>query len=305
MDEPTSDKRIRRAVLQRLESLERAGLRELPRPVGAKRNAATANRREPVKASDSSLRVQPAEPAPVTAAVRESEAASTPVSASPPAAAPKQSTGTTKGASLFAAAGWDGAPNIPAEQRQPALDLICGQVRGCERCRELATTRTQTVFGVGDPNARLCFMGEAPGADEDRQGEPFVGRAGQLLNKIIEACGLRRQDVYILNTLKCRPPGNRNPLPNEVANCREFLNRQLDIIQPQFICCLGLVAAQALLGVESSMSRLRKRFFDYRGSRVLCTYHPAYLLRNPSAKKDVWEDMQLLLKEMGIALPTR
>jgi DNA polymerase len=109
--------------------------------------------------------------------------------------------------------------------------------------------------------------------------------------------------VFILNTLKCRPPGNRNPLPTEVANCREYLDRQLDIIQPEFICCLGLVAAQALLGTESSMGKLRKRFFDYRGARVLCTYHPAYLLRNPAAKKDVWEDMQLLMGEMGVVLP--
>jgi uracil-DNA glycosylase len=178
-------------------------------------------------------------------------------------------------------------------------------VRGCEQCRELATTRTQTVFGVGNPNARLCFMGEAPGADEDAQGEPFVGRAGQLLNKIIEACTLRREDVYILNTIKCRPPGNRNPLPTEVANCRDFLNRQLDIIQPEFICCLGSVAAQALLNTDSTIGKMRKRFFNYRGSRVLCTYHPAYLLRNPAAKKDVWEDMQLLMTEMGIELPKK
>ena len=202
--------------------------------------------------------------------------------------------------SLFA--GWEGAPKLPAAERQAALQVICNQVSGCERCRELATTRTQTVFGVGNPNARLCFMGEAPGADEDAQGEPFVGRAGQLLNKIIEACTLRRQDVYILNTIKCRPPGNRNPLPTEVANCREYLDRQLDVIQPEFICCLGSVAAQALLSTDSSIGKLRKRFFDYRGSRVLCTYHPAYLLRNPAAKKDVWEDMQLLMAEMGIVL---
>ena len=148
-------------------------------------------------------------------------------------------------------------------------------------------------------------MGEAPGADEDLQGEPFVGRAGQLLNKIIEACTLKRGDVYILNTIKCRPPGNRNPLPNEVANCRGFLDRQLDVIRPEFICCLGTVAAQALLNTEESIGRLRKRFFDYRGCRVLCTYHPAYLLRNPAAKKDVWDDMQMLMREMGIVVGSR
>ena len=300
MDELISAERIRRAVVQRLESLQRAGISELPRP-------AAPNTPESIPAArDEGVSHQERRDAPVLAGPPRSESGS--VAAIPgrsEAPAPSKPTAAAKGAALFAAPGWEGAPKLPPEQRQQALDIICGQVSGCERCRELATTRTQTVFGVGDPNARLCFMGEAPGADEDKQGEPFVGRAGQLLNKIIEACTLRRQDVYILNTIKCRPPGNRNPLPTEVTNCREYLNRQLDIIQPEFICCLGLVAAQALLGVDSSMGKLRKRFFDYRGSRVLCTYHPAYLLRNPSAKKDVWEDMQLLMAEMGIVVPVK
>lgn len=194
---------------------------------------------------------------------------------------------------------------LPLAERPAALAELSGEVSGCTRCQVLASTRTQTVFGVGNPSARLCFMGEAPGADEDAQGEPFVGRAGQLLNKIIEACTLRREDVYILNTIKCRPPQNRNPLPDEVANCREYLNRQLEIIRPEFICCLGAVAAQALLNTDLSIGRMRKRFFDYRGARVLCTYHPAYLLRNPAAKKDVWEDMQLLMREMGIKVGNR
>ncbi|HEV3340480.1 MAG TPA: uracil-DNA glycosylase [Pirellulales bacterium] len=225
--------------------------------------------------------------------------------ASAPSASAPPTPGRAPDASLFGTTAWEGAPKLPPEERAGALDLICAQVKGCQRCQELADTRTQTVFGVGNPNARLCFMGEAPGADEDAQGEPFVGRAGQLLNKIIEACTLRRSDVYILNTLKCRPPGNRNPLPSEATNCREFLDRQLDIIQPEFICCLGSVAAQTLLATDSSIGKLRKRFFDYRGCRVLCTYHPAYLLRNPAAKKDVWDDMQLLMAEMGIALPAK
>jgi uracil-DNA glycosylase family 4 len=297
MDDLISADHIRRALVQRLESLERAGIRDLPRPSAAAIEATRAVVAEPVAAPV--VRDKPDRFAPVQAQSSQATTAANPR----PAASPMPTPIAAKGNSLFTSAGWDGAPKLPPEQRQPALDMICGQVRGCERCRELATTRTQTVFGVGNPNARLCFMGEAPGADEDKQGEPFVGRAGQLLNKIIEACTLKREDVYILNTLKCRPPGNRNPLPTEVANCREYLNRQLDIIQPEFICCLGLVAAQALLGTESTMSKLRKRFFDYRGSRVLCTYHPAYLLRNPGAKKDVWEDMQLLMREMGIALP--
>ncbi len=183
-----------------------------------------------------------------------------------------------------------------------SLERIRQQVADCQLCDELCTTRTQTVFGVGNPRARLCFLGEAPGADEDRQGEPFVGRAGQLLTKIIEACTLSRSDVYILNVLKCRPPGNRAPLPHEAENCREFLDRQLALIRPEFICCLGAVAAQTLLGTQESISRMRGKFFDYHGIAVMCTYHPAYLLRNPAAKKDVWEDMKTLMCRMGIEL---
>jgi DNA polymerase len=193
---------------------------------------------------------------------------------------------------------------IPPD-RAAALTALCREVAACTRCQELATTRKQTVFGVGDPHARLCFLGEAPGGDEDQQGEPFVGKAGQLLNKIIEACTLRREQVYILNTIKCRPPGNRNPEPAELANCRGFLDRQLEIIQPEFICCLGAVAARALLGTEASIGKLRRRFYRHGEIRVLCTYHPAYLLRNPAAKRDVWDDMQLLMNEMGIPLPKK
>lgn len=193
-------------------------------------------------------------------------------------------------------------PNGP-EPRQKLLDIVCREVSACVKCKELASTRTQTVFGVGNPQARLCFMGEAPGADEDRKGEPFVGRAGQLLTKIIEACTLRREEVYILNTIKCRPPGNRNPLPDEVRNCRGYLDRQLEIIRPEFICCLGAVAAQALLDVNTSIGRLRGRFHDYHGINVICTYHPAYLLRNPAAKRQTWDDMKMLMERMGIDLP--
>ena len=182
--------------------------------------------------------------------------------------------------------------------------MIQKEVAACKQCDELASTRTQTVFGVGNPAARLCFLGEAPGADEDRQGEPFVGRAGQLLTRIIEACGFRRQDVYILNVLKCRPPGNRNPLPHEVHNCRGFLNRQLEVIRPEFICCVGSVAAQTLLETDVTIGRLRGKIHQYQGISVVCTYHPAYLLRNPAAKKDTWDDMKLLLREMGIEPPS-
>src|SRR5690606_14043392 len=133
-------------------------------------------------------------------------------------------------------------PPQAAPRQSLTLEILREEVAACTKCHELATTRTQTVFGVGNPKARLCFLGEAPGADEDRLGEPFVGRAGRLLNKIIEACQLKREDVYILNVIKCRPPGNRNPLPEEAMNCRPYLDRQLELIQPEFICCLGAVA---------------------------------------------------------------
>jgi DNA polymerase len=196
-------------------------------------------------------------------------------------------------------------PPLSLAQRSEALQIVKQKVASCKRCGELAESRTQTVFGVGDPQARLCFLGEAPGADEDRQGEPFVGRAGQLLTKIIEACTLRREDVYILNVLKCRPPGNRNPSPDEAANCREYLDQQLSIIRPEYICCLGAVAVQALLDTHTSVGKLRGRFHEYCGIKVLISYHPAYLLRNPAAKRLVWEDMQMLMSHMGIELPKR
>ncbi len=189
----------------------------------------------------------------------------------------------------------------PPETRANALQRIANDVARCTRCAELARTRTQTVFGTGDPMARLVFMGEAPGADEDRMGEPFVGRAGQLLTDIItKGMKIRREDVYILNTIKCRPPDNRTPLPEEAANCRAFLDRQLAILRPEFICCLGAVAAQNLLGTTEAIGRLRGRFHDFDGIKVLCTYHPAYVLRNPAAKRQVWDDIQILMREMGL-----
>lgn len=184
--------------------------------------------------------------------------------------------------------------------RESALAAIRKKVVACRRCSELCTTRTQTVFGDGTVTPRLVFLGEAPGADEDAQGIPFVGRAGQLLTKMIQAMGLRREDVYILNILKCRPPGNRTPLPVEAAACREFLDAQLAVLEPEFICCLGACAAQNLLGTPRPIGQLRGRFHEYQAARVLCTYHPAYLLRNPSAKKQAWEDLQLLMAEMGL-----
>jgi DNA polymerase len=194
------------------------------------------------------------------------------------------------------------AKPAPADSGAGTRELLASEVAGCTRCKELAATRTQTVFGTGNPRAQLCFLGEAPGADEDRTGVPFVGRAGQLLTKIIEACRLTRDEVYILNILKCRPPGNRNPTPEESCNCRPFLLRQLELINPQFICCLGAVAAQNLLETTETIGKLRGTFHDYHGIRVVCTYHPAYLLRNPAAKHDTWTDMKMLMSAMGVEL---
>jgi DNA polymerase len=182
----------------------------------------------------------------------------------------------------------------------PAPSLTLTQVREelgeCTRCK-LHTGRKQIVFGVGDPNAWLVFVGEAPGADEDEQGEPFVGRAGQLLTRIIEAMKLTREQVYICNIIKCRPPANRNPEPDESASCEPFLIGQLQAIKPKLICALGNFATQILLRTKEPISKLRGRFHSYQGIPVLPTFHPAYLLRNAHEKKTVWEDMKLLQRE--------
>jgi uracil-DNA glycosylase family 4 len=191
------------------------------------------------------------------------------------------------------------------EKRRQELTVLAEQVAACTRCPELAATRTQTVFGVGPLDPDLCFVGEAPGATEDRRGEPFVGDAGQLLNRIIAACGLKREEVYICNIIRCRPPGNRLPLANEAGNCREYLERQIELVRPKFICALGACAAQNLLRTTQGIGKLRGRFHEFRGIPVMCTYHPASLLpsRSPERKKDVWEDMKKLLARMGRPIP--
>ncbi len=177
------------------------------------------------------------------------------------------------------------------------LAAIREEMENCHRC-PLGKGRKNLVFGEGNPHADLVFVGEAPGADEDEKGRPFVGRAGQLLTKIVLAMGLKREDVYICNILKCRPPGNRNPQPDEIAACEPFLIRQLQAISPKFICALGSFAARTLLKTESPITALRGRFQNYHGIRVMPTYHPAYLLRNPDAKKLVWQDVQMIMKEL-------
>lgn len=173
---------------------------------------------------------------------------------------------------------------------------IGAEAAGCTRCR-LAQGRTQVVFGVGDPDADVLFIGEAPGFHEDKQGEPFVGAAGQLLTKVLgDVLGLDRGDVYICNILKCRPPGNRNPKEDEIATCEPFLMKQIEAINPEIICALGTFAAKTLLRTESPISAIRGKFHDYHGRKLMPTYHPAYLLRNPDAKKMVWDDVQKIMK---------
>ena len=176
---------------------------------------------------------------------------------------------------------------------QASLEALQEYIGVCTRCKLCTQGRKQVVFGVGSPDADLMFVGEAPGADEDQQGEPFVGRAGQLLTKIIEAIGLSRSDVYIANVIKCRPPGNRNPEPDEVGACEPFLFQQIDLVKPKVIVALGTFAAHALLKTDAPISRLRGRVHDYRGgSKLIPTFHPAFLLRSPDRKRDVWEDMK-------------
>jgi DNA polymerase len=182
------------------------------------------------------------------------------------------------------------------------LAAVRADIGDCTRCKLHTLGRHQIVFGVGNPDADLMFVGEAPGADEDVQGIPFVGKAGQLLTKIIEAIGMTRDEVYIANIIKCRPPQNRNPEPDEVATCEPFLFRQIDAIQPKIIVALGKYAAQTLLRVETPISRLRGQRFDYRGATLIPTFHPAYLLRNPSSKREVWEDMKLVKKLLQSAV---
>src|SRR4051794_3406986 len=274
--------RARRILIGRLESLQAAGVLQLPRAAAVSKEHG-------------------GEPAVRSASIAGVGTARLPPQPMASSDVPVKKSGwqTTKPTNLFEPA----SPAAQNELPKLTLEITRQEVAGCTRCAELASTRTQTVFGVAKPNARPWFLGEAPGADEDRTGEPFVGRGGQLLTKIIEACRMKREDVYILNMIKCRPPGNRNPLPTELSNCRGYLERQFDLIQPEFICCLGAVAAQNLLSTTVAIGKLRGKLHTYRGAKVVCTYHPAFLLRSPAFKKETWEDMKLLMREMGMEIP--
>ncbi len=194
--------------------------------------------------------------------------------------------------------------NIPAAEKPSLLQLIREDIGDCTRCA-LHKGRHTIVFGDGSPVARLMFVGEGPGADEDAQGIPFVGRAGQLLNNMIAAMGLKREEVYIANVVKCRPPGNRTPEPEEGNTCSPFLFRQIDVIKPQVIVALGATAATYLLGSRQPLAGVRGRVHTFRGSQLIVTYHPAYLLRDPRQKKEAWADLQIAMKELGLKPPAK
>ena len=321
---------LRHAILQRLQALQCAGIEEISRPQARKlaialKESEAKNAPKPVldQADQAVQTVSTADfrpwekrtPGPQTAQA----------SPAPPSKSftprPKTSASSSSYSSTGSASSSYMAPKRTAlsleiivpphedysalplmEDRHEALRLLGEKVRQCVRCIELVSNRTQTVLGVGNPYAELMFLGEAPGADEDRQGIPFVGRAGQLLTKMIEN-GMkisREENTYICNILRCRPPGNRAPMPEEAFKCRQFLDTQIDIVKPKFICCLGASAAQYLLDTTTTISRMRQREYRYRNATVVCTYHPAYLLRNPSQKAATWQDLQFLMKLMGL-----
>lgn len=289
---------IDRALRQELEGWRRAGLTHLPMPTRKRKPAASSTEKPAVvrassSASSGSRSSTPSRPAVTSPLV-------------PPK--PKAVANTDHPVVAALPVLTTEIPISPHSTGSRAdriwkLEHLQQCVAGCTRCPELAKARNKTVFGVGNPEANILFVGEAPGADEDAQGIPFVGAAGQLLDKIIVASGLKRDELYICNILRCRPPGNRKPLPAEAANCREYLDGQIATIDPEYIICWGATAAQNLLATEQSIGKLRGQFFQHGRAKVLCTYHPSYLLRNPPAKKDVWEDMKLFLREAGLPVP--
>ncbi len=194
--------------------------------------------------------------------------------------------------------------SLPVLDRNASLETLVQRVGECRLCSNIVCQREKPVFGAGPANARIVLVGEAPGAEEDRSGVPFVGEAGKLLDKILAASGIQREQVYIMNTLKCRPPVNRTPTEGEMENCRPFFEAQLEVLQPDYIICWGVVAMKAVLGTNEPIGRVRGRFYRYHQAKVLVTYHPSYLLRTPEAKKETWLDMQMLMRDLGIPIPS-
>ena len=304
-NESNEDIDLQLALSQHLSGLKEFGVTIVP--AGKGETFEIANSGDPAPAVESVAAAVPttttsqppisAAQQPVTATTETATATSiTPHSAAPVAASQLEPLVTQ-----------DAPYSVPtaAEQRPTALTVIQQEVASCIRCPQLSDARNNTVFGSGDPTSRLVFVGEGPGEDEDANGLPFQGPAGDLFDKILAACGLDRKQVYLLNTIKCRTPKNRNPKAAELENCWGYGQQQLDIIQPEFICCMGSVAAKTLLNTNLSIGKLRKRFHSYRGSKVLVTYHPTYLLRTSSAKTHAWDDMKMLMNAMGIEIPSR
>lgn len=283
------------ASLQYLEHLGKLGVRHLPKPHANLKEVLVdwvALAPKTAQVAGQAKLVHDA-PAPVTP--RSATVVKPPVQASPPTplpSVPKKPLGPPVESPWL-------TPAKNANERTGALADLKLKVEGCRLCHELACGRRQTVFGVGPVTTRFVMVGEAPGAEEDRVGEPFVGPAGQLLDKILVATGILRDQVYILNTVKCRPPSNRVPNEVELGNCRPFFEEQLEILQPEYIICWGATAVRAILGTSESVGRLRGRFHWYKKAKVVVTYHPSYLLRSPEAKKYTWEDMKMLMRELG------
>jgi DNA polymerase len=278
--------RLQDEVAARLEFYRELGIEEFFIEHRPQFEVARASRAEPLHAPDA-VAPPPEAVAPIVPA--ENSTGSTLATPRPPTAA--------RSLHLFQA-------ESPRPPERETLDEIQRDLGDCQRCK-LAGGRKHIVFGQGNPHAELVFVGEGPGADEDEQGLPFVGRAGQLLNRMLQSVGIRREDAYICNVVKCRPPENRTPEPDEVATCSPFLYRQLEVIQPKVIVCLGAVAAKTLLNTTRGISQYRGEWLDWRGHKLMATYHPAYLLRNPPAKADVWKDLQKVMAELGLPLPKK
>ncbi|GIW87684.1 MAG: uracil-DNA glycosylase [Isosphaeraceae bacterium] len=293
--QPDGDlERVRFQLRQRLEALGRAGLDRIPVVSRRSGDVLTSLPSRPIAPTPPVLTNAVDRPPPDSSRSPERKAQSR-IDEPDPMRSASVGSGLLFGSDL--------AAEVPLPERPAALAVLADEVSGCQRCPQLVASRSRTVFGEGNPAARLMFIGEAPGADEDRTGRPFVGRAGQLLTDMItKGMRLRREDVYIANVLKCRPPDNRTPLPDEVAQCRGYLERQVGIIRPERICLLGKTAAAALIDGAASlpMSKLRGRWFEVYGIRALVTYHPAYLLRNPASKREAWEDLKALMSELGL-----
>ena len=291
---PMNSQRILR---QQLEDLQRAGVSQVPAQL--EELVAALAEYAPAKESEAS---QPSKSPAASAAVAKVTKPAAPVVSPPPEHSPKENPTVADSTASDTTTPRQSCASLSHEERETNLASLAERVAACQKCQELADTRTQTVFGVGNPEAKILFIGEAPGADEDKQGEPFVGRAGKLLNDIIAAMKLTREEIYICNILRCRPPGNRNPSSTEAANCREFLDGQIETVAPEYIVCWGSIAAKNLLDTDTAIGRMRGTFYEYGKAKVLCTYHPSYLLRNPAAKKEVWKDMKFLMKDMGVEL---